>query len=409
MNSVVLFQGQGKYKTKYTKNLIGKNQALKLVWEQASQLLNMDLLNLLNETEDAGNLQTDKSQPLIFMMEYTAWRFFKDSMYEAPMYLAGHSLGEYMALAASEAVSFEDAVRLVGARGRIMQQEGGESEQGMLALQGCSHQHANDLCIEAEKATGCKIYCANYNSFDQIIVAGDTAAISYLSNHSDVIARKLAVSRAFHTPFMREAAERYKEVLYTVKFLPPKIPVISNVTAYPCQAAWTIPDLLYKQIISPVLWIDIMMYLRQKGVTVFLQVNPSKLFHNMSLEYNEYAQWGCLEDFARNKIKDYDKAYSNKGNERIYTNEFCGDIMKRMLAFPWVKVSEEKVQQAMEGYRQVEQITKNLVISREDVKFCINNLQKILSLKGYSGEMIKAESRSVCEKYGIYMINVTQK
>ena len=404
MNFAVLFQGQGKYKTAYTKYLIDEKQELKLLWDQATHILNMDLLDLLDKTEDAGNLQTDKAQPLIFMMEYTAWCAFKDSMDEAPLFLAGHSLGEYMALAASEAVPFEDAVRLVGARGRIMQQEGDRSEQGMLALQGCSHQHADDLCIEAEKATGYKVYCANYNSFDQIIVAGDMAAISYLSDHSDVITRRLAVSRAFHTPFMREAAEQFKGILDTVNFLTPRIPVISNVTAYPYQAAWTLSDLLYKQIFSPVRWNDIMMYLRQKGVAVYLQANPSKLFRNMSLEYNEYAQWSYLEDFSQKKIKDYDKAYSKKENERVYPNEFCGDIMRRMIAFPWRNVSEEKVQKAIKGYKQVGEISDKSVISREDVKLCINELQKVLRLKGYSAEMAEAESVSVCEKYGIYMI-----
>lgn len=404
MNSVVLFQGQGKYKTKYAKSLIEKNQELKSIWEQASQILNMNLQELLYKTEDAGELQTDKAQPLIFMMEYTAWHIFKDTMYEAPMYLAGHSLGEYMALVASESVSFEDAVKLVGARGRIMQQEGSVIEQGMLALQGCSYQHADKLCMKAEKATGCKIYCANYNSFDQIIVAGNMVAISYLVDHSDVFTRKLAVSRAFHTPFMRESAEQYKEVLQTVNFLMPKIPVISNVTGYPYQAAWTIPDLLYRQIFLPVRWNDIMMYLKQKGVTVYLQVNPNNLFRNMSFGYNEYAQWGWLEEVSLKKIKDYDKAYRNKENRQIYLNEFCGDIMKRMLAFPWRKVSEEKMQQAMVEYRQVEEIVKKAEISIEDVKLCVNKLQNLLSLKGYSVEVIERESVSVCEKYGIFDI-----
>lgn len=272
MNYVVLFQGQGKYKTSYVKEMCAKYSEAKEIWEHAAEILQFDILKLLEETEDAGTLPTVWAQPIIFMMEYSAWYVFHKRIDSKPMYMAGHSLGEYVALTAAGMLSFEDALMLVRTRGEFMDQNVDGHEYGMLALLGCSVAKAEELCIEAWNKTNCKVYCANFNSDSQIIVSGEKKGIEYLADYADIVTKRLALKKAFHTPFMKNAAEQFKRVLSTVKFSKGDIEVISNVTAMPYQAEWTIPELLYRQIFTPVHWNDIMLYLRQKGASCIIQV-----------------------------------------------------------------------------------------------------------------------------------------
>lgn len=401
MNYAVLFQGQGKYKTSYVKEMCEKYLEAKEIWKQAAKILQFDILKILEETEDAGTLPTVWAQPIIFMMEYSAWYVFHKGIDSKPMYMAGHSLGEYVALAAAGMLSFEDALMLVKARGEFMDQNVDGHEYGMLALLGCSVEKAEELCIEAENNTNCKVYCANFNSDSQIIVSGEKKGIEYLSDHADIVTKRMALKKAFHTPFMKNAAEQFKSVLSTVKFSKGDIEVISNVTAMPYQAEWTIPELLYRQIFTPVHWNDIMLYLRQKGVMVYLQATKNKLFRNMSLECNEYAQWGSLEDLSQNKIVDYDTGYRKEKLFSQNTIEFCGAILKRMLTFPWREPSEEKIRSAQKECRKIEELSKHSSFTQKDAEICAYALRKIFYLKGYSTEFTEQEITEIFRNYGI--------
>ena len=274
-------------------------------------------------------------------------------------------------------------------------------EYGMLALLGCSVAKAEELCIEAWNKTNCKVYCANFNSDSQIIVSGEKKGIEYLADYADIVTKRLALKKAFHTPFMKNAAEQFKRVLSTVKFSKGDIEVISNVTAMPYQAEWTIPELLYRQIFTPVHWNDIMLYLRQKGVMVYLQATKNKLFRNMSLECNEYAQWGSLEDLSQNKIVDYDTGYRKEKLSSQDTNEFCGAILKRMITFPWRKSSEEKVRSAQEECRKMEELSKHSSFTQKDAEICAYALREVFCLKGYSTEFAEQEITEIFRNYGI--------
>lgn len=403
MNSVVLFQGQGSYRTEYIRGLLEKKKELKTLWETANKILGWSVLDLLYHTENVGKLPTNQAQTIIFMMEYTAWYAYKDELTEAPKYLAGHSLGELVALAAAEVYSFEDALKLVQVRGNIMQQSSNGVNQGMLALQDCSAQQAQILCEEARKKTGKEVYCANYNSPTQIIVSGENEALDYCEKTTDLHVQKLQVTKAFHTPLMREAAEQFKEYLNKVSFSYPRIPVISNVTARPYQATWTIGDLLYKQIFSPVRWAESMMYFKEKGIMVFLQATNSTLFRNMDIDYNENLQWGSLEDLASNKLYDFDKLYYAAIENELYSEELCGEILKKMLSYPWKQAEENDISKAKEAYKRVLQISSIKDYTRIQIEQCVKKLAEVLVLKGMGVEEAKLNCTEILNKYGVYI------
>lgn len=403
MNSVVLFQGQGSYRTEYTRGLLEKKKELKLLWETANKILGWSVLDLLYQIENAGKLPTNLSQPIIFMMEYTAWYAYKDELREVPKYLAGHSLGELVALAAAEAYSFEDALKLVQARGNIMQQSANDLHQGMLALQDCSAQQARILCEEVRKSTGKEVYCANYNSPTQIIVSGENEALDYIEKTNNLHIQRLQVTKAFHTAFMREAAEQFKEYLNKVSFSYPQIPVISNVIARPYQATWTIGDLLYKQIFSPVRWDESMMYLKDKGIMVFLQATNSKLFRNMDIEYNENMQWGSLEDLALDRIYDFDKLYNTAIDNEMYAEELCGEMLKKMLSYPWKHAEDNDISKAKEAYKRVLQISTIKDYTKIQIEQCVKDLKKGLVLKGIGVDEAELNCTEILNKYGVYL------
>lgn len=400
MNMAMLFQGQGSYKTEYIKRLMQRKEKLIDIWKTAEHILGWSILDLLKHTENVGSLPTCQAQPLIFMMEYSVWCAFRDELSDMPKYFAGHSLGEIVALTAAEACSFEEGLKLVSIRGKSMDQTN-KTQQGMLALQGDLAQQANEICKKVEMDIGKKIYCANYNSSNQIVVSGDIEAIDYLYEHFEGIKYRLPVTKAFHTPFMKDAAEIFKIYLKTISFSKPKIPVMSNVTACPYQAAWTINDLLYRQIFYPVYWSDIMTYFKDKGIMVFCQATDSSLFRNMDIENSQYMQWGSLEDFSQNKIVDFDKTYKKTLYEYNGAEELMGAILKCMLSRPWNDVKEEDIIRAEMAYRRVENIPKEN-ITKSQIESCINDLCIVLTAKGMDAKAAEAEGKRLLYKYGIY-------
>jgi malonyl CoA-acyl carrier protein transacylase len=212
--------------------------------------------------------------------------------------MAGHSLGEIVALVAAEAFSFEDALSLVNVRGKLMQCAGNETSQGMLALW-VGPEEALQICEHAYQNVGRRIFCANFNSPNQTVIAGEIEAIRYIEENTRVLSKRVSVTKAFHTPFMKEAAEQFREYLYKIRFSDPQIAVISNVTAQPYQRSGTIQDLLYQQIYSSVRWNETMLYFQNQGITELAQTTDSTLFKYMSKEYAKKYCWRSLEDLSR--------------------------------------------------------------------------------------------------------------
>jgi malonyl CoA-acyl carrier protein transacylase len=222
---------------------------------------------------------TQFTQPALFVVNALTWRARETGGAPRPVFVAGHSLGEYNALVAAEVVDFATGLGLVARRGDLMGRvQGG----GMAAVIGLEPARIQAL-LESDEA-GRRLDVANFNSFDQTVIAGpraDIDAVKPLFEGAGVRAYiPLNVSAPFHSRYMRDAMEEFAGVIRAAAFGPPAIPVVSNVTAAPYVAAEA-AETLARQIGHSVRWLDSMLFLLDQGVTEFEEVGPGSVLKKL--------------------------------------------------------------------------------------------------------------------------------
>jgi [acyl-carrier-protein] S-malonyltransferase len=202
---------------------------------------------------------------------------------ERPSMMAGHSLGEYSALVAAGALSFQDGLRLVRLRGELMQKAGEEEHGTMAALIGLEPAVVESLCSEAS-AQGI-VQPANFNSPGQIVISGSVegvrAAMSLAKTRGAKMAKELVVSGAFHSPLMKSAREGLRVALEQVAINNAQVPVYANVTAEPVSHDSEIRDLLLRQLTSPVRWEDSVRNMIRDGAARFVEIGPGKVLQGL--------------------------------------------------------------------------------------------------------------------------------
>lgn len=223
----------------------------------ASEILEFDLAKVCFEGPIEDLTQTRVTQPALYVHSCILTELLSDHGFRASS-AAGHSLGEYSALQAADAFSFEDGLKLVKVRANAMQHAGEVNPGTMAAVIGLDDDGVNKMC-EAVSAEGVAVP-ANFNSPGQVVVSGDKAAIAKIvaeaKSFGARMAKPLPVSGAFHSPLMQPAADQLAEALKLAEIRSPKFTVISNVTAKPHGEPESIRDLLAKQLLSPVRWTD---------------------------------------------------------------------------------------------------------------------------------------------------------
>jgi [acyl-carrier-protein] S-malonyltransferase len=192
--------------------------------------------------------------------------------------MAGHSLGEITALVAAGALSAEDGLRLVAARGRFMQEAAEETgDGGMTAVR--AREDNRDAIVEVAAATDVAI--ANDNAPDQLVLSGSLAALDRAEaelGERSIRSKRLPVAGAFHSPLMEPAVEPFRDVVAGVDFSEPSVPVMSCVTARPFE---DVPDELVKALTHPVRWLDVLHALDERGVTEFVETGPGRVLTNL--------------------------------------------------------------------------------------------------------------------------------
>jgi malonyl CoA-acyl carrier protein transacylase len=223
--------------------------------------------------ERAGD-GTRWAQPAIFCAALAGYEVLKDR-YE-PDLMAGHSLGEISALVAAGALDAEDGLRLVAARGRLMQEAAEETgDGGMLAVR------ARDRATVEQVAAQAGLSIANDNAPDQLVLSGALAALDEgetLLREQRVRAKRLPVAGAFHSPLMEPAVEPFRRLTEHVEVRAPRVPVLSCVTAAPFQ---DVRKQLVQAIVSPVRWTDVMSALRDLGATRYVETGPGRVLTNL--------------------------------------------------------------------------------------------------------------------------------
>jgi len=269
------------------KELYDHFENVKQTYENANQILGFDLADICFNGPEEKLRQTRVTQPAIFVHSTVLVKllFEKNSK---PEMAAGHSLGEYSALYAAEALTFEDGLRLVKVRAELMQKASELNEGTMAAFIGLQEDVVAEVC-ETASSVGV-VQVANFNSPGQVVISGSVAgvnrAIEIAKEKGAKRAIPLVVGGAFHSPLMEYASEGLQKALAEVEIRPASMPVYSNVHAKPVTQPDEIKQLLAEQLTSPVRWVEIVESMIQDGATEFHEVGPGSVLTGLLRRIN---------------------------------------------------------------------------------------------------------------------------
>jgi [acyl-carrier-protein] S-malonyltransferase len=271
--TALLFAGQGAQVVGMGKDLADNFPSAKGWFERANSVLGYDLASICFNGPEAELTKTENAQPGIFLASWVAFQLLKEQLptlsFQAT---AGLSLGEFTALAAADAMSFEDGLKLVRQRGRFMQQACEARRGGMAAIIGLDEAPTREVCAQAD------VVLANLNCPGQLVISGETEKITQACELAKAKGARralpLAVAGAYHSPLMASAQPKLEAELARVNITEPKVTVVSNVTAHPHNGAESIRSRLVEQVTSSVRWEESMRYLLAQGFTRFIELGP---------------------------------------------------------------------------------------------------------------------------------------
>jgi [acyl-carrier-protein] S-malonyltransferase len=272
MKYAVLFPGQGSQTVGMCAD--ARKERPDLVGPVATEIVGWDINALIDDGSLDDLTRTEHAQPALYAVSYALWSVFTDAVTVAPTAGAGHSLGEYTALAAAAALGYYDGLSLVSQRGNAMARSASESSSGMAALIGADIEKAEEVAA-LRRSNGGALFVANINAPGQIVVAGGTEDLDWLAGE----ARGLGIRRAiilkvaggFHSPFMASAAESLEKALDAVTVTTPDFDVYANVTGRPT----TDPKAtLNEQLTSTVRFAETLEVMAETGIDTFVHIGP---------------------------------------------------------------------------------------------------------------------------------------
>ncbi len=275
-----VFPGQGSQYVGMGKDLFEKSLRAKELFEKANEILSFDISDVMFNGPTDKLKQTDVTQPALFLHSAILFELLGDKSFDGA---AGHSLGEYSALYAAGALSFEDALSLVRERGKAMLEAGKIKEGTMAAVIGLDVAKLEEACKKAE-AKGV-VQCANFNCPGQIVISGEPEAVreamKLAKEAGAKIVKELVVSGAFHSALMEYAVESFSKKLDAVEVETAKVPVYANVTAKPVKEPGEIKDLLLRQLTSPVRWEESVRNMIADGFDTFVEIGAGKVLQGL--------------------------------------------------------------------------------------------------------------------------------
>ena len=278
-NLAFVFPGQGSQSVGMLAELAANYPEVKRVFERASDALSKDLWSVVAVGPEAELNQTHNTQPAMLAAGVAVWEVWCKHSAVRPSWMAGHSLGEYTALVCSGAMSFEDGIKLVAARGRLMQEAVPPGIGAMAAILGLEDHHVVKVCAEAAEAE--IVAAVNFNSPGQVVIAGHVAAVERAMLAAKTAGAKravlLPVSVPSHCALMTSAAEKLDEYLQSIAMDTPKMTLIHNVDVASHSAPEVIRNVLKEQLYKPVRWSDSIKFMHDQGVTCFVECGPGKV------------------------------------------------------------------------------------------------------------------------------------
>jgi len=295
--TALLFAGQGAQGVGMGKDLAAAFPTAKAWFDRANTALGYDLTSICFNGPETELTKTENAQPGIFLVSWVAFELLKEKVptlkFEAT---AGLSLGEFTALTAAGAMSFEDGLRVVRQRGRFMQEACDVTKGGMAAVIGLEEAPTREVCAEAG------VVLANLNCPGQLVISGEADKITKACELAKAKGAKraipLTVAGAYHSPLMASAQPKLQAELASAKISAPNVPVISNVTTQPHSTPDQISARLVEQVTSSVRWEESMRYLLAQGYTRFIELGPGAALSGFMKRINKEAQMLNVTDAA---------------------------------------------------------------------------------------------------------------
>ena len=279
-----VFPGQGSQSLKMLADYVPDHSIVSETFAQASSVLGYDIWALCQNGPESQLNQTQFTQPAMLVADVALWRLWCSRTEVRPSVVAGHSLGEYAALVAAQAIAFEDAVSLVSKRGQFMQEAVPAGGGAMAALIGITVEDAERLCHE--QAKGDVLSLANINSIGQIVVAGDKVAVQRavdtVRDYAGRMAVLIPVSVPAHCELMGSAASLLKEELFNANFSSPEVRVIHNVDLSSQSDPAIIHELLVEQMTSPVQWVGTIEKYIRNDISLVVECGPGNVLQGLN-------------------------------------------------------------------------------------------------------------------------------
>ncbi len=289
-----IFPGQGAQYPGMGRSLYDNSAEARALFESANEILGFRITDIMFDGTVEELKQTRVTQPAIFLHSVILTRVLKDF---SPDMVAGHSLGEFSALVANGALTFEDGLKLVYHRAMAMQKACEYESSGMAAVIGLNDQAVREACEE----TGEVIVPANYNCPGQVVISGTLAGIDkacqILPLRGAKRVLKLVVGGAFHSPLMEPARKELSEAIRSVTFRKPVCPVYQNVTGLPTSDPATISEDLILQLTSPVQWTRSIQQMITDGATHFMEVGPGNVLQGLVKKINGTVETSGIDNF----------------------------------------------------------------------------------------------------------------
>ena len=290
MSSAYLFPGQGSQYVGMGKDHYDANDSVKARFDAANDILGIDLKSIMFDGPEETLKQTEFTQPAIFLHSVALF----ETLDAKPDMVAGHSLGEFSALVACGAVSFEDALKIVRKRGQLMQKAGTDNPGTMAAVIGMEDDIVEQVCAEASEAIGKEVVAANYNCPGQLVISGyiDAVekAVEIATEKGARMAKLLPVSGAFHSSLMQPALDGLRSELENLDIQTPNCPIYSNYTAKPTIDVEEIRSNLLNQLLNPVRWTQTLLNMIENGADSFVEVGPGKVLQGLVKRTNRKAE-----------------------------------------------------------------------------------------------------------------------
>lgn len=290
MNIVAVFPGQGSQSIGMLADYAESWPQVEETFKQASDALGYDCWDIVCNGPIEKLNKTEITQPIMLAADIAVMRVMAQQCMLTPMVFAGHSLGEYAALVAAEALDFADAIKLVSKRGQLMQAAVPEGEGAMAAIIGLPDDTIISICEQVSSEIGAPVEAVNFNSPGQVVIAGATEAVNkameVLKEEGAKRALPLPVSVPSHSSLMKPAADELAEHLKTVTINTPKIQVIHNVDAKSHDEPDAIREALVKQLYNPVQWTHTIQIITD-GADVVVECGPGKVLGGLTRRINK--------------------------------------------------------------------------------------------------------------------------